>query len=197
MKNSILICLALFVTITISGCLKKGDDDPLISLRSRKGRVDGKWKVASAKYTITYTSSNNPTYNYSYVFTSNGNTYTLVSTENGVSTSESGTETQEWEFDRDGSYELSIVIDGTQSTSKGRWNFSSGVGDTKNKSQIILSQETSTDTDGQSTYTGNNIDGVYDIKELRNKKMVLYTQFTQKDANGFSDAEYEVELEEN
>lgn len=194
MKNKMLICLSLFVAITISGCFKKADDDPLISLRSRKARVDGEWKVASATQTEIYTASGSGG-SYTKVYTGTGNTYTFVSTVNGVSTKETGVVTQEWEFDKEGTYKTSDNTDGVITTTEGRWNFTSSIGETKNKSQIALSKETETNGASQDVYTGNYVDEVYDIKELRNDKMVLYSHRTVKDANGTSDIETQIELE--
>jgi hypothetical protein len=51
------------------------------------------------------------------------------------------------------------------------------------------------DPNVQSTNTGNDINSVYDIKELRHKKMVWHYHRTFKDANGFFDSESEIVLE--
>jgi hypothetical protein len=199
MKNKILICLSLFAVISLSGCLKKGDDDPFISLRSRKGRVAGDWKTISVKAISKYTSASNPGSTTSFEYTSNGETYTEITTVNGVATTESGTQTEKWTFDKDGSYSSTSTTDGAETKSTGRWNFTSGVGDTKNKSQLTISEETSSTagTTTPDTYGGNQVDEVYDIKELRNETMVLYYHRTVKDANGTSDIEYTTELEAN
>lgn len=194
MKNKILICLSLFAVISLSGCLKKGDDDPLISLRSRKARVAGDWKVVSVSQTETYTATGSGG-SYTDVYTSTGDSYTYVSTVNGVSTTETGKSTVSWTFEKDGTYSRTNTTDGVETKSTGRWNFTSGVGDTKNKSQITISEETVTTNGTQSTYSGNVVDEVYDITELRNKNMVLYSHNTSKDASGTSDVEAKIELE--
>ncbi|MDD4575741.1 MAG: hypothetical protein PHI36_04870, partial [Bacteroidales bacterium] len=56
MKNYkiILLLLAVFAT-TFSAC-KKGEDDPALSLRSRKARVAGEWKMTNIKSTNTFSS---------------------------------------------------------------------------------------------------------------------------------------------
>ena len=54
MKNSIkLAALALVIAATsFSGC-KKGENDPFLSLKSRKSRAAGEWKLSA--FTTTYT----------------------------------------------------------------------------------------------------------------------------------------------
>lgn len=37
--------LSLIISSALLSCFRKGEDDPFISLRSRKARVEGKWKV--------------------------------------------------------------------------------------------------------------------------------------------------------
>ncbi|TAE87024.1 MAG: hypothetical protein EAY81_04735 [Bacteroidetes bacterium] len=194
MKKTLAFILLLTIVST-SGCLKKGEDDPFISFRTRKARVAGKWKVTSYKFTEVYTSSINPSSNYTDVLTSDGFNYTLVSTENGSSSSKSGIRTEKWEFEKNGDYKSTLVFDGVLFDSKGTWNFTGGIGDKKNKSQIAFVRETYTSTNGLNTYTGSNIDQVYDIKELRDKRMVWTYQYTAKNSNTYIDTKIEIELE--
>lgn len=50
------LLLFLLLCSTLLSCFRKGEDDPFISLRSRKARVEGKWKVKTLfiKQTNTY-----------------------------------------------------------------------------------------------------------------------------------------------
>lgn len=41
---------AIFTSILLTSCRKIGDDDPLISLRSRESRILGKWRVTRLYY---------------------------------------------------------------------------------------------------------------------------------------------------
>jgi len=39
------VMLLLSAVMTLAGCVKKGEEDPLISIRSRKARLTGNWEV--------------------------------------------------------------------------------------------------------------------------------------------------------
>lgn len=41
------VLLFVFILFTTSSCLKKGTDDPTISFRTRKQRIEGEWTVVS------------------------------------------------------------------------------------------------------------------------------------------------------
>ena len=84
MKNFISIILLNAVLVFFMGC-KKGDEDPFLSLKSRKARLTGEWTINSWNYTrinnfssnTTSVSSNQGT---TYVYTANytsSQTYTL------------------------------------------------------------------------------------------------------------------------
>lgn len=195
MKNKAFIYLSLFITvISLSSCLKKGDDDPFISLRSRKGRVVGDWNVVSIKQTTKFTTSGSTPTTTVTTITSDGKTYTAVSTTNGVSTTTSGEVSQKWTFEKDGNYSSTTTVGGDEEKVEGLWNFTSSIGENKNKSQIALSKVKETSGGTQSTFSGNSIDEVYDLTELRHKTMVLSYHRTEADAGGTTDEEYEAEL---
>jgi hypothetical protein len=71
-----------------------------------------------------------------------------------------------------------------------------GTGDYKNKEQIVINLNSNTRTSSfgyttlvyESTFTGNKSDMTYTLKELRNKKLVLVSEFTSTDAKGNSNS---------
>lgn len=196
MKHKILFFLFVIASsITLNSCLKKGENDPAISLKSRKARVAGEWKVVSAKSVYTYNDATNPAWNYSGSYTMNGSTYTSVDTDASGTTTTTGTQTIDYTFDKDGTYKSTSTEDGVVSTEAGTWNFTAGVGELKNKSQITLYGQSYTYPGGSSTYTGNYVDGAYDLKELRNKKMVWYYKSTSTTTTSSSSQELEIEFE--
>ncbi|MBA3972266.1 MAG: hypothetical protein H0X46_09010, partial [Bacteroidetes bacterium] len=81
-------------------------------------------------------------------------------------------------LDKKGAYTMTDVIDGVTYTSSGSWNFTSGVGDLKNKSQITLYEQSNSSPGSSNTYTGKYVDIAFDIDELRNKKMVWHSKIT-------------------
>lgn len=189
-KTSLMKTLAkiALVALTISsvsfvGC-KKGEDDPFLSLSSRKARVAGEWKVTDYKSTDTDASGVT-------TVTSNGSTYTYT---DGSGTF-SGTWTREGTFEKDGTYSMTEVVDGVSSTSGGTWNFTSGVGELKNKSQITLYETSYTSGTSTGSWTGNYVDVAYDLKELRKKKMVWYYKVTSTSGSNTSTFEETITFE--
>ena len=191
MKTKILFAVvAIATSISFSGCLKKGEDDPFVSLKSRKARVAGDWKVTSLTYTTTYTNSGVTS---TEIMTMNGSTYTLTETDPSGTTTTTGTWTIENTFDKDGTYKSTDTEDGDVTSSTGTWNFSGGVGELKNKSQITMYELSSTSTGNSNTWTGNYVDQAYDLKELKNKMMVWHYKSTSSSSSN-SSSSYETEI---
>jgi hypothetical protein len=166
-KTKVIVALIGLSSVMFFDSCKKGEDDPFLSFRSRKGRVAGEWKMTDYK-AVDSDGSGTTT------ITSNGSTYT-VANQFGSFT---GTLTWEGEFDKDGKYKYTRIEDGDAEVSEGTWNFTAGVGELKKKSQITI-YETSYASGGTSaTWTGNYVDRAYDLKELRHKKMVWYSKVT-------------------
>jgi len=170
MRNKSTYLFLLIVVILFNGC-KRGEDDPFISFRSRKARVTGKWKMTSIKRTSIrdYTTE---------IFTGNGSTYTRTEQNSNGSNFSTGIYTYEITFKKDGSYTAQINRDGNIANIEGKWNFTGGVGDMKDKSQITLYETSYKEPDYTSTSTGHYFNDTYDLKELRNNKMVWYAKYT-------------------
>lgn len=197
MKNYKIILLALAVLATTFSACKKGEDDPALSFRSRKARVVGEWKMTNFKYSSTSSSSSS---NSSYVMSGDGSTYTATETDDGTPSSSIGTLSWQWTFEKDGKYKFTQTYDGDIYTSAGTWNFTSGVGDLKKNSQITYSElssitQSSTSPATTNTWTGNYVDEVYDLKELRNKKMVWYRKITNTYSGNTDTDEIEITFE--
>ncbi|MCC7301187.1 MAG: DUF5004 domain-containing protein [Bacteroidia bacterium] len=174
-KNFFLVMLAIASAVTFNSCTKKGENDPFLSLRSRKARVVGEWKMTDYKATDTDASGTT-------TVTSNGSTYTVTSPFGNMS----GTISWEYAFDKDGTYTYSSVEDGNSESGKGMWNFTSGIGELKRKSQLTTYETSSTNAGGTSTWTGNYVDRAVDLLELRSKKMVWYYKVTSVNSSGQS-----------
>lgn len=172
---------------------KKGEDDPFFSLRSRKARVVGEWKMTSIKSTGTYLFGGILATN---EFTANGSNYTETSTTLGTTTIDEGTLSYDIEFKKDGTFEIKVNQDDDPETYNGVWNFTGGVGELKNKSQITMFEKSSSDSNGSNGTTGHYFDETFDLKELRQKKMVLYYKTeSSEDGVTYSTKEFEMVLE--
>lgn len=164
--NKIAIALVLFFSILFSFSCKKGENDPLISLRTRKARITGGWNLSTGTYSykspgiydteIDYADSKaneyvngsfNQTYDYTVKFTIRKDfTYERIITENGYSKTEIG----DWFF------------------AKKSKNL-----DLKNKEAIILSISSVTSSGVTTSYTGVNADELLLIDRLKNDEVVF------------------------
>lgn len=175
-KSTVLVVLLL---AAIMPSCKKGENDPAISFHSRKARVANEWKVTSGEGKRVETGS----FAYSSSWTFDGSVYT----ETDASGSNLVSRTIEYEFDKDGNFKYTDTENGEPTTVEGTWNFASGVGETKKKSQLVLSYNKITTLSGVSTYDGFYPFATFEIDELRNKKMVL----TMTDKGVYSSSTHE------
>lgn len=173
--------LFLLSATTIESC-RKGEGDPFISLLSRKARITGEWKVTSGKgKEINGSLETNWTYDgTTQVFTGNSS-YT-------------DTFTQEYIFEKDGTFKWITTTPNSSvaevQTYTGTWNFSSGIGKQKNKSQIILTLLTYDNGISSTTFTGSDAPTIiYDLYQLKNKEIIFKGVGTTVSSPGNSSTE--------
>ncbi len=179
--NKFLLLIVLFSSIALMEC-KKGEDDPLLSLRSRKARVAGSWKMESGTSKSSSTTPSFPVNSDTYVYTQSSYQHTDVN--NGLTTINSGSSSYTLKLEKDGKMTLVQVMDGEVFTANGTWNFTGKVGEVKNKEQIVLHFESATYPNLNYTFLGNTTNLTFNIKELRNKKMVISSSYTDTYSNG-------------
>lgn len=150
MKNlKIALLLVLAAAFVLPAC-KKGENDPFMSLHSRKARVVGEWTQKSG------------------TVTANGTVYTYPIANR----------TEVMEFMSDGTYTITVVDNGSTSIEKGAWAFSTGSKDLelKNKEALLLYETSYTSGGSTSTYGGTYAlsgPSVLLIDRLANKEMVI------------------------
>jgi hypothetical protein len=164
MKNisKSLLAVAVIASAFVASC-KKGEEDPTISLRSRKSRVAGEWKVASSEVTTTNsgTSGNQP-YTSTNTEKFDGTNYSASNSWTQGSTTSSSTTTgtiatNTYTFEKDGTWKSSQDYTTTETetdvwgdktvttthyvyTTSGVWNFLGKIqDDTKNKEEMSVS----------------------------------------------------------
>jgi hypothetical protein len=175
MRTILVLIAAVFIIAPVS-CTRKGDGDPLISLRSRKARLDGKWKIVSGKGSTEINQTNQAwLYDGTTQIYSSGNVTDYVVTHNV-------------EFGKDGRYEWKkveeIPVSGGLSTiiETGTWNFKSGKDDTKRKELIVLQPEHVFPFVSGSTFP---LERVFELHTLRNDKVVMKRSFASFNYNGY------------
>jgi hypothetical protein len=173
----LLFGLLAALAVLSDSCLRKEEEDPFLSFRTRKNRVTGTWHVSTGSVII-----DNPAYAVSYSIHDNTYVYTAPSGQS------SGSCSVKFEFNKDGSAVLDFNIGGLVSTYKGTWNFTGRVGEHHNKTQIVIHPTTISDANGTRTIEGNVYDLTYDIQELKNKEMKLQLRYKEIDSGGNYDS---------
>lgn len=174
-KTIIVLSSMLLLGVGFTGCQKKGEGDPAISMHGRKARLSGEWTLSAGTSTDVSGSS------------------TTITTINGTSaqvTSGSSTATYTYSdkltIEKDGTWKQVMTVTSSgysgTTTSSGTWNWTGGVGELKKRSQVVMTTLTTTDvtTMGSSTttttdnYTGSEAPStIYDIFQLKNKEIIF------------------------
>jgi hypothetical protein len=180
MKNTFLkitfAVMAIIGVTTVSSC-KKGENDPFLSLRSRKARVTGEWKLT--KGTVTETDN------------SGGTTNTDVTTYTETTSSSGGFTTQYSEtltIEKDNTFEVVIVENGVSNTIRGNWYFSGKVKDQdlKKKEAIVFSETQYISPTGTTQYAGLYADQILLMDQLKNKELIFKGDITYSDSDGYA-----------
>jgi hypothetical protein len=131
----------IVITSALSSC-KKGDDDPFLSLRTRKARLVGAWtmKARTSRYVLQNSYSSHITTG----IYANGRE-NIVHTYDDMSElvqadSTTRTYTLHYTFSKDGSYQKVNISELGSSTEDGVWSFvnKSKTDDLKNKEAILI-----------------------------------------------------------
>lgn len=173
--------IVLGVSTTFTGC-KKGENDPFLSLKSRKARISGEWTLVSGSETSTYNSGG--------VASSSSTTYTETSyIANGTSYPYS----EKMTIDKDGTYEIEVISDGDFYTITGNWFFAGAIKDLdlKNKEAIVFSTQNYSEPGYSETYNGFYAGEVYIIDQLKNKELVFKGEYTSTGSGFTSTNKYE------
>ncbi len=178
MKTSIKIAVAALVLASFGfeGC-KKGENDPFLSLSSRKARVAGEWNVTAGEGSDANSSPASTT-----TWTYDGATYKQTS----GSTTTSTDLVVSYTFEKDGTYKTVSTTSATgykyELTQSGTWNFTGKIGEDKNKDHLVMKTLVSTEvetlgsatTTNTETYTGDDAPtSLMYIDQLKSKEMIF------------------------
>ncbi|HNW99160.1 MAG TPA: hypothetical protein PKK00_12190 [Bacteroidales bacterium] len=180
MKTTKFILLFILLSSIFFSC-KKSENDPFISLKSRKARITGEWKLTEG-----YTEVTSATGTDTYTITG-GN---ITSVENGISITQPYSEV--YNFKKDGTYNYTCNTDNGNDVDfeEGSWTFGtkSADMDLKAKETVLLYiKHYSSDNSGNNysyTYDGT----IYPVHRitldmLKNKKMTIIIDYTYQDTN--------------
>ncbi|MES2555150.1 MAG: hypothetical protein V4604_03315 [Bacteroidota bacterium] len=175
MKKVLFLSTAMLLLTAVFTACKKGENDPFLSLRSRKARISGEWNLDYAEY-VRISQLDNVVSNYGISFYDQTEVTTTSTIVSGVTLNHeisSSPCTVKLTIEKDGTYTQVKTKNDEVTTTKGTWIFlkKNGENDLKNKEAILLTQSSMTDSSGTTTTEG--IAGeVYTIDKLRNKEMV-------------------------
>ena len=115
-----------FLTFLLNSCFKKGEDDPFVSLRTRKDRVAGKWMVTSIQSSDSSSIANNNINKNFYFF--NGSEYIdsfvfVFNNQIRETRVKKGKRKIYYEFDKNRSYRMYDYADNDTTIIKGMWTF--------------------------------------------------------------------------
>jgi hypothetical protein len=188
MKKTLIALTTIIAIGSVVTSCKKGENDPFLSLRSRKARVVGEWKVVSATSEDVQTNGDKTT------TTFDGTTLTEVDYDasNGSTNSSTSTQTEEWTFEKDYSFTYHFTTPSGMQMYEGSWAFmgKSKEGDVKKKENIGIRvlKYTYTPSVGAvqtSTYSGDqDFLAIFEINQLKNKEMIITTEEQNTDTYG-------------
>ncbi|MBD3637072.1 MAG: hypothetical protein HUJ25_06965 [Crocinitomicaceae bacterium] len=193
MKKTILMFAAAGLMLATPSC-KKGENDPALSLSSRKARLSKNWKLSSAEYTTvdvydwggdTYTS----TTTYSYDGT-NMTTVTSLAGPGGTVTNPADVRTysEQHTFEKDGAYSGSVTDDGDTDSFEGFWAFvgKSKVQELKKKEAVLITFTKTIYSGNTNTYDGESLfpDGYMMLDRLAGDELVVALDYSATYSNG-------------
>lgn len=192
MKRYLNLTIAALVIVLVSfSCLRKGDNDPLVSLRKRTNRLTGTWKLISGIETTNYT-SNGSTSTSDIIYEPGIKKMTASGSEIIKSYSNNIT------FEKKNNFTRIIVEDFDEIKDIGSWTFLQ-----KNKNQELKKKEaflvsiTQNETNGIRTVnSGLFLSELFIINRLTNKELNLKGKTTENYTSGDVEVkEYELFFE--
>lgn len=177
MKKTVLMFAAAGLMLATPSC-KKGENDPFLSLSSRKSRVAGEWNITGYEFTDKSTESDGDYFQSSGALS--GNTLTITNTQYDASSATTTTSTTtvtldegSYTFEKDGTWSatmnttsVSVMADYpftdftttnttvTKESFTGNWSFVGKLkGEYKGKERIVLNTLTRTGSDQTTSVT--------------------------------------------
>jgi hypothetical protein len=190
MKKSFLLGIGIVALVANLSSCKKGENDPFLSLKSRKSRVVGEWTLSKIVGTETYVDLQDATNNYTTEISYADGKETTTEKSSGTPFSTVKNYTMDYSFKKDGTYTIIKTTTTNTTTSvntlTGTWVF---IGKNKTdgikKKEGILLNETSNTTASNgisitSSSTGlSNNSSIMLFDQLKSKEIVIIDDYSQ------------------
>lgn len=163
-QMAFLLLFAIVPGLIFTTC-KKGEDDPKLSLLSRKARVVGSWKIKSGTAIYSY-------YGYTAKYILDGSTQRLAIGNTLPKTPY----TLDLHISKKGTFTFTEFLDSLQLTASGTWCFNAGVGEEKSKESITFIVDEAYGSRNFQYHFFNRAASsfTYRIRRLTNKEMILF-----------------------
>lgn len=169
MKKSKFYFLVCVLSLSFFAC-KKGEDDPAITLLTRKARLEGKWNMVGGSMTIGFKDSTGAYA--ARIYTFDESRYTYV--ETGLGATFEADYYLKLSFTKKGGVTIDQKMDSFKIASSGTWDFQGKVGKAKNKERISIKLNSlSNYSNYLNTFNKAQTSFTYRMKELRDKRLVL------------------------
>lgn len=168
MKISVSLLLLVFTSAFFLSNCKKGEEDPIISFRSRKERLAGDWSLKSGNAALT-----KAPYNQNFSFTSTK--LECNQTESGgPAIIYVGSYSLIFSVKKDGTFNFRENLGGSLLEGSGRWNFKVRSKDSKNKEEVTFTiDETTKGNIDEHVFNQLQKTFTYRLVELRNKDLQI------------------------
>jgi hypothetical protein len=168
-RKTILLSAIVGFLVVNNSC-RKGEDDPSVTLLTRKARVAGKWKLQQGKLTLGIKDS--AQHAASYNFTFDDHSYKLSKVYNGANFD--GPSELSLSFSKTGKFSFKQTIDNDTFDASGTWDFQGKGGGYKNKERMTIKLDNVNGyLEDYAKFNKASANFSYRIKQLRNKLMVL------------------------
>lgn len=173
-SNVILAILVIMMVVPSIQSCRKGDEDPFLSLRRRKARLVGTWKLDSGSEEF----SNSLSQSYTIVYDGS----TAVNTQNSVP--ETYVYNEELVFGSDYTFVKTLVSGTNETVSEGFWSFLGKYDEFEKKETICISINHETSGANETNLTGDQMFRyIFRLKKLSNKEIQIEYEGTYEYAN--------------
>ncbi len=187
-KTLIALTIILALGSAVSSC-KKGENDPFLSLKSRKARFVGEWKVISSITTDVESDGDKTT------TTSDGSLVTQVDFDatSGVSNTSTYTQSEDWTFNKDNTFTYKATTIGGVTQYEGTWAFigKSKDSDIKKKENVGLNITKFTETPTVGVVSSATYEGdqgfliIFELDQLKGKEIIIKNSIENTDISSF------------
>jgi hypothetical protein len=167
----------IFIICMLSGlfgCTKKAEEDPALSLRSRKARLTGEWQLRDGRVLVTSLDHvKNQTLVSSFILLGSG--YELSESGSGQGGKTQGLYSLSLKIKSSGLFEMTENFDNRSFSASGIWDFALASADLKKKESVnfMIDDAIGGGTNDYHLFNWGSTTMQYRIKELRHKKLVL------------------------